>query len=617
MKRFIFTFFLVLSAVELFSQQYIVEFDRRELKSVPSFLSIDKISGNKVRAYIWSDANFQKFKSMVSNFTFYRRAYAGQTIIMATTEDQMKNWDRYPTYDLYVQMMEDYAKKFPNIARLDTIGQTEEGRLLLAMEISDNPDKDEFEPQFFYTSTMHGDETTGYIMMLRLIDYLLNNYGKDSLVTYILNNYRIFINPLANPDGTYHGGNSTIEDAIRYYSSGVDPNRDFLPVPGNSGSPKAIETKEMMQFAYEHNFIMSANFHGGSEVYNYPWDVYTSSHPHADDQWFQTIGKAFVDTAREQNPSYMTDVTASGVTEGGDWYVVVGSRQDYMNYVHHCKEVTVELSETKLLSSDQLPVFWNILRKPLLQYILNAERGLQGIILDSAGRPLHAHITLVGYDKDSSSIYTDSVTGAYFRPLLPGNYQVNISASGLDTTISINVGQGRTFLNIVPKKSARVIVRVYDTSDNPIADVPVKIISDSSAAVYTTDLNGQFECSLNYGVYEFVVNAGKSNSFVAYQAVETAQDTFVYHMPDYEQLTADIRPQSNNFAVYPNPAHSSVHVVLSEPGLVNLVDLTGKVINKRSVQQRTTFDLSRLPQGIYLLRVKYRSGYVTKKIVHY
>ncbi len=50
-----------------------------------------------------------------------------------------------------------------------------------------------------YSATMHGDETTGYILMLRLIDYLLSNYGADPQVTNILDNMEVWIYPLANP----------------------------------------------------------------------------------------------------------------------------------------------------------------------------------------------------------------------------------------------------------------------------------------------------------------------------------------------------------------------------------------------------------------------------------
>ena len=348
MKKLIAIIIISITFTQLKAQQFVVSLPKTNLKSIPKFVSIDNITDNQIIAYVWGKENLRKLQELYPQLQILKNYSKGKAILMATTIDEMKNWDRYPTYDLYVQMMVDYAKKYPNIARLDTIGTTQQGRLLLSMKISDNPDKAEFEPQFFYTSTMHGDETTGYIMLLRLIDYLLKNYLKDSLITYLINNYEIYINPLANPDGTYNGGNSTVADAIRYYANGIDPNRDFYPVPTDQSSQsQAPETKAMQNYAAAHNFIMSANFHGGAEVYNYPWDVWTTSeNPHADDSWFQVIGKRFVDTARKQDPYYMTSVTSSGITEGGDWYVVTGSRQDYMNFVHHCKEVTIEVSNT-------------------------------------------------------------------------------------------------------------------------------------------------------------------------------------------------------------------------------------------------------------------------------
>jgi len=45
--------------------------------------------------------------------------------------------------------------------------------------------------------------------------------------------------------------------------------------------------------------------------------------------------------ARENNAYYFTSPYSSGITEGGDWYAISGGRQDYMNFVHHCKEVTL------------------------------------------------------------------------------------------------------------------------------------------------------------------------------------------------------------------------------------------------------------------------------------
>ena len=79
-----------------------------------------------------------------------------------------------PQYD---SIMQSFLSLYPSICHLDTIGTSINGKLILALKISDNASIDEDEPEVFYTSTMHGDETGGFILMLRLADYLLTNYS--------------------------------------------------------------------------------------------------------------------------------------------------------------------------------------------------------------------------------------------------------------------------------------------------------------------------------------------------------------------------------------------------------------------------------------------------------
>ena len=56
------------------------------------------------------------------------------------------------------------------------LGTLSSGREILIAQISDNVGQKENEPSFLYTSSMHGDELAGYVLSLRLIDYILNNY---------------------------------------------------------------------------------------------------------------------------------------------------------------------------------------------------------------------------------------------------------------------------------------------------------------------------------------------------------------------------------------------------------------------------------------------------------
>ena len=291
-------------------------------------------------------------------------------ISMASTVEEMASWDRYPTYDTYLAMMQQWALEYPDICTIDTIGISLQGRLILAAHIEGNRLLDLYRPQFFYSSTIHGDEVTGYVMMLRLIDTLLSSYGASQRLTDLVNETDIYINPLANPDGTYYRGDNTIQGAVRYNANGVDLNRNY---PDPFGAAKAAlqqENEAMIDYFSAHNFKLSANLHGGSEVMNYPWDCFTSSqNPHPNSDWWVEVCQRFVDTSRVYSSNHFRDVVASGVIAGGDWYVIHGGRQDYVNYYHNCLEVTMEISTQKTLSSDRLPEYWRFLAPSFINYI--------------------------------------------------------------------------------------------------------------------------------------------------------------------------------------------------------------------------------------------------------
>ena len=90
---------------------------------------------------------------------------------------------------------------------------------------------------------MHGDELAGYPTMLRLIDYLLCNYGSDDYVDYLVENMEIWINPLANPDGTYRGGNDNVSMSTRSNGGFADLNRNF-PDPQDGPHPDGKDYQE-------------------------------------------------------------------------------------------------------------------------------------------------------------------------------------------------------------------------------------------------------------------------------------------------------------------------------------------------------------------------------------
>jgi hypothetical protein len=152
--------------------------DRSELEELTRIISIDNVMDKVVKAY----ANEDEWNSFLKlNYKYKILPHPGDAegIVMSSDLKSIRAWDVYPTYEAYVQMMYQFAANYPDLCRIVDAGNSVNGRKILFAVISDNVNVKEAEPQFMYSSTMHGDETTGYVLMLRLIDSLLTSYGTD------------------------------------------------------------------------------------------------------------------------------------------------------------------------------------------------------------------------------------------------------------------------------------------------------------------------------------------------------------------------------------------------------------------------------------------------------
>ncbi|MBS3767281.1 MAG: carboxypeptidase regulatory-like domain-containing protein [Candidatus Cloacimonetes bacterium] len=503
----------------------------KKLIEVGNIISIDNVKGDTVFAY----ANYEqmtKFKEL--GYSFTELTHPGKRIDprMASSLREARDWDYYPTYDQYISMMYQFETDYPNLCKIIDIGETVEGRDLLFARITDNINVEENEPEFMYTATMHGDETAGYVLMLRLIDYLLSNYGSDAEVTEMVNNIDIWINPLANPDGTYAGGNSSVSGATRYNANGYDLNRNFPdPEDGmNPNGPWQPETIAMMDIAEANTFVHSANFHGGAEVVNYPWDTWDLFH--ADDDWYFDISRAYADTVHSFAPSgYMTFMN-NGITRGYVWYSINGGRQDYMNWFQACREVTLEISDTKLLPASQLDAHWNYNKRSFINYIKNVLFGIRGVVTDTSGAPLYAKITIPAHDYDNSEVYTDPDVGDYHRMLLPGTYDLEVSAYGY-VTQEVNdvtvVDTGATVVNVELEEANSYdvtgVIKDGNTYD-PISDAVVELI-DVPVEPDTTDSTGHYELdNVLEGNYEIRISADGYPTLIEQISVSEFNHTF-------------------------------------------------------------------------------------------
>lgn len=425
------------------------------LNEVARVISVDGYRNGYCYAYA-NAKEYEKFCEFGYNSEPVREYYQRDNeLTMATQMSDMFSWNCYPTYDIYVELMNYYAETYPNICKLDTFGTTYSGYKLLSLKISDNVNTDEAEPEFFLGGQMHGDELIGGMLCLKVIDRLLRDYGANSEITALVDNMEIFINPLSNPEGTYFLQDTTVGFAIRYTRDGVgadhfyDINRNFPDAIAGEhpdDNQYAIETEAFMQYADNHKFVMSANIHSGAEVVNYPYDTY-STVP-ADNDWWKLVSGEYVSIVHEQSENQYFDGAGfeNCYINGYAWYSITGSRQDYMNYFKHCREVTLELSNEKRLPASSLPSILSYNEPAIIAYMKQATYGLRGFVTDSTtGEPLKAMVLIRNHDYFNSQVYSFMPTGEYYRYLMAGTYDISYYADGyIHKTFTVNISDNDT-----------------------------------------------------------------------------------------------------------------------------------------------------------------------------
>lgn len=346
----------------------------------------------------------------------------------------------YPTPEEIEAKIIELTKKYPQITRLDKIGTSIQGRSIYSVKISDNPERDELEPEVKYIANMHGDEIVGRELMVLLIEELCAKYKSgDEKVKLLIDSTEIYIVPSMNPDGAIN--------SRRGNSDWVDLNRDFPDFSTNDdeNTPhgREVETKSIMSWQNTRNFSLSANFHGGAEVVNYPWDTVGDQHPlHAH---VVKISKEYADIVPGMRDS--TEFPG-GIVNGYDWYEVNGGMQDWSYYWHNDLQVTIELSNTKWPRYSEVERYWNENKVALVEFLSKVHEG--------AGFKLNKKIKYISIeDNDTGELIGvfETKNNQFYKVLPSGNYSFKFLDQSKKTIYSID----KSINKIVKRNSYTVI----------------------------------------------------------------------------------------------------------------------------------------------------------------
>ena len=209
--------------------------------------AVVSIEGEDVHLHLnKSDSNFHRLLPVGKyKVTAQAPGYASATREVVITSGQatriMFNLHDAPRFNhhnfsSFERTLKEIASKHPNITRLYSIGHSVQFRNIWVLEISDNPGRHEpGEPEFKYVGGIHGNEVLGKEMLLLLIQHLVLSYGKDDIITRLVDSTRIHILPLMNPDGFKESTEGDCHsDKGLYNAHGVDLNNNF---PGTVARP--------------------------------------------------------------------------------------------------------------------------------------------------------------------------------------------------------------------------------------------------------------------------------------------------------------------------------------------------------------------------------------------
>jgi predicted deacylase len=271
--------------------------------------------------------------------------------------------DMYPSPEEIEKELKSVTKNAPQISRMFSIGKSNKNRDLWVIKISKDVNVDDNRPEFKFIANMHGDEIVGRELMVRLIKDLLAGYGKDPVITNLIDRVQIYIMPSMNPDGAAL--------SIRGNAKYVDLNRDFPDFSttdnANTLEGRQVETQAVMKWQKSRNFVLSANFHGGAEVVNYPWDTIAESFEREAE--IKDISLEYAGLAPYIGAS---TVFNNGITNGYAWYEVDGGMQDWSIYYQKDLQVTIEVSDDKWPSYSMVDYYYKQNKPALLKFIERA-----------------------------------------------------------------------------------------------------------------------------------------------------------------------------------------------------------------------------------------------------
>ncbi len=314
------------------------------------------------------------------------------------------NLAKFHSYEEVDALLQSMAKVHSNIVTLTSLGRSLENRDIPMLRISSkSPAQAESLqlPVAFYMGCHHAREHLSVEVPLMFAQYLVDNYGKDSDVTRLVDSREIYVAPMVNPDGHTYDYTNGIRGKMwrknRARNSdgtfGVDLNRNYGFYWGTGGSsndtssevymgPKPFsepETQHVRDFIDgQPRMTTLLTMHTFSELVLYPWG-------HSEDKIGQGLGNPADLPVFEKMATTIAGWNHYTPEQASSLYIASGDTTDWAYGVHGIFAFTFELSPSSMSGGGFYPkptiteTVFNANIKPmmyLLEYSDNPRRVL-------------------------------------------------------------------------------------------------------------------------------------------------------------------------------------------------------------------------------------------------
>lgn len=476
----------------------------------------------------------------------------------------------YLTLEEVEKELDSLYAQFPTlITSKSSIGNSYEGRPIWMVKISDNPEWDENEPEALFVGLHHAREAITVTEMIYFMQYLLNQYGTDPHITYLLQNRELYFVPIMNPDGYVYnemlsptGGGMWRKNRRDNGDGtfGVDLNRNYgfqWGIDDIGSEPFTYseryrgaeafsepETQAIRDFCNSRTFRTALNAHSYGNLLLNPWGYQPVACP--DEGLFHVRGERMT---RENNYTFGQGPIIL--------YPVNGESNDWMYGEQDTKPKIMSVTPETGTQDDG---FW-----PLQTRILPLCEEMLPVLLDNAwfaGEYL--------LSKPVTNFTTANFT--FSLPATTLNY-------GQDTANNATVSFVSNDAYVIGGAPAMI------NGHPPGVALPYNImVSLSSNTPHNYEVAGWIRTTFSDGYY---IDSAVTFTYTGYPSdIEDKMD-FAYCF------------------LYPNPSDGKCFVKMDTPYAgevyLEIFDMQSKVVRRFAVVSKS-LDLSTLPVGMYLYR---------------